>query len=352
MTVYIKGMGNISPQKTWDENTLLVAPLAYTENRLLCVEPDYGTYIDARQIRRMSRAIKMGVASAFMALKQSKVSMPDGIITATGYGCLEDTGIFLTKMIENKEDALNPTPFIQSTHNTIGSQIALLLQCQAYNQTYTQGSFSFESALLDGMLQLSEAKEKNLLVGGIDEITDTSHRIQNRFGVFRKVIMNSLDLFKEKKSGTVNGEGAAFFVLSGERGDNAIASINAVAAFYDPVLENLQNGIMDFLSRSSITPQDIDFVLSGKSGDSRTDRMMDDLVQNLFPSSSVGVFKHLCGEYPVASAFACWAGARMLHEQHVPESIMEIDKSRPLKTILIFNQYFRTHYSLIVLKAC
>ena len=60
------------------------------------------------------------------------------------------------KMVDSNESALNPTPFIQSTHNTIGSQIALLLQCQGYNQTYTQRAFSFENVLLDAILELKE----------------------------------------------------------------------------------------------------------------------------------------------------------------------------------------------------
>src|SRR3954470_24014998 len=120
----------------------------------------------------------MGIASASLALQQAHVDVPDSIITGTGYGCLDDTGIFISKMIENKEEALNPTPFIQSTHNTIGSQVALLLQCQGYNQTYAHGAFSFESALLDAVMQANDFADKNILLGGIDEITDISHSIQ------------------------------------------------------------------------------------------------------------------------------------------------------------------------------
>ena len=143
----------------------------------------------------MSRIIKMGVAAGSMALKQAGLSVPNGIITGTAYGCLDDTGIFLNKMIDNKEYALNPTPFIQSTHNTIGSQIALLLQCQGYNQTYTQGAFSFESALLDALLELTDSPSQSLLVGGVDEITAVSHALQKRFGIFRNG-GNNLNLFE------------------------------------------------------------------------------------------------------------------------------------------------------------
>src|SRR5688572_19125260 len=109
--IYIKGIGNISPQKTWDESALLTQPLVYAGDRLICHEPDYTKYIEPKQLRRMSRIIKMGVAAGSIALKEAGLTAPNGIITGTAYGCLEDTGIFLTKMIENKEHALNPTPF-------------------------------------------------------------------------------------------------------------------------------------------------------------------------------------------------------------------------------------------------
>ena len=58
------------------------------------------------------------------------------------------------------KNILTPTSFIQSTHNTVGGQIALELQCKGYNFTYVHGSNSFESALLDAKLQLelNEAK--------------------------------------------------------------------------------------------------------------------------------------------------------------------------------------------------
>lgn len=351
MTIYIKGMGNISPQRTWGDDDLLSSPLSYTGTKLNCVEPDYASFIDAKQIRRMSRVIRMGIASAAMAMKEAGVPMPDGIITATGYGCLEDTGVFLSKMVGNKEEALNPTPFIQSTHNTIGSQIALLLQCQAYNQTYTHNAFSFENAVLDAMLQLSEEPRRSLLVGGIDEITGQSHEIQSRFGIFRKQSNDSLQLFSER-SGTLNGEGSAFFVLSGIQGESEIASINALTTLYKPLYAELTEGVRSLLSQAGVTLTEVDFILSGKSGDSISDSHINRLCGDLFTTTPVGAFKHLCGEYPVASAFACWLAARMLKIQRVPEIVTSQYEGQQINNILLINQYFGTHYSLILLKAC
>ncbi|MFZ6011539.1 MAG: beta-ketoacyl synthase N-terminal-like domain-containing protein [Bacteroidota bacterium] len=350
MAVYIKGIGNISPQHTAFGATWLNPPNAARENKLSCIEPDYHAWIDPRHTRRMSRIIKMGVAAAYMALKESGVERPDAIITGTGYGCLEDTGTFLNKMIENNERALNPTPFIQSTHNTIGSQIALLLQCQGYNQTYTHGTFSFENVLLDALVQLSEFPERNILAGGIDEITPVSHQIQTRFGKFRASVDNSLNLFADGAQGTLHGEGSAFFVLTGSSSQQNIARVESVRTYYKPSDAGLMNGIESLLSEASIKPGDIDLVLSGTSGDTRIDAQLDRILTSVFALNAIGRFKHLCGEYPVASSFALALGAKILQTQQVPAIVVSID--RPLKHLLIFNQYFGTHYSLILLQAC
>ena len=348
MPVYIKGMGNVSPQMTWGDDPLLANPLNYSGNRLTCIEPDYGQYLDVRQLRRMSRIIKMGVAAGTIALRQAGIRAPDAIITGTGFGCLEDTGIFLSKMVENSENTLNPTPFIQSTHNTIGSQIALLLQCQGYNQTYTQRGFSFEHSLIDAMIELNENPDQNILAGGIDEITSHSHSIQKRFGIFRNSL-SSLDLLRQAGEGTMNGEGAVYLALSG-KSDNDNICVEAVSTFYSS--RNLHLNVKGFIEATTLGCDDIDLVLMGKSGVEKWDKDLDVISSKLFPKTSTGVFKHLCGEYPTASAFATWLAARLLREERIPEIVFEKNAGRPLKNILIFNTYFEKYHSLILLRAC
>jgi hypothetical protein len=277
-----------------------------------------------------------------MALKEAGVIVPDGIITATGFGCLEDTGIFLSKMVENKEDALNPTPFIQSTHNTIGSQIALLLQCQGYNQTYTQRGFSFENALLDAMLQCQDSEESKFLIGAIDEITPMSHEIQRKFSLFRDS-SSSLKLF-DGDHGTLNGEASCFFVTSGKRPSKGVV-INSVATFFKPDYDQLEKAIEKLQEQHG----EIDYVLSGRSGDDRRDQFLNKCVSGKF-STNVGYFKHLCGEFPVATGFATWLAARILQRQSIPPVVgIAIDK--PIKNVLIFNQYLESYYSLILISA-
>jgi 3-oxoacyl-[acyl-carrier-protein] synthase II len=232
--MYIRATGNISPQKTFGHPPFLTEPVAYSGNRLNCIEPDYKDFIDVKLIRRMSRIIRMGVAAAKECLHEAGVAMPDAIVTGTAYGCLDDTGSFITKMVEFNEELLTPTAFIQSTHNTIGAQIGLMLQCNNYNNAFVHRGFSFESALLDGIMLLQEKEVDNVLVGAIDEITNISHTILNRMGLYKQQSPSSLGLYKEKTKGTIAGEGAAFFLLANEPSATDYAKLDGLHTFYKP----------------------------------------------------------------------------------------------------------------------
>ena len=60
---------------------------------------------------------------------------------------------------------------MQSTHNTIGSNIAIKTHCNGYNVTYTQESHSLDWAIRDAEMLLRSGKVKNVLVGCHDEST-------------------------------------------------------------------------------------------------------------------------------------------------------------------------------------
>src|SRR5206468_11480781 len=142
----------------------------------------------------MSHVIKMGVSAAKECLINGKVEMPGAIITGTAFGCMEDTVTFLTRIIEQEEELLPPTAFIQSTHNTVAAQIALMLQCHAYNNTFVHKGVSFEHALFDGIMLLNENEADNVLVGGIEEMVDTSFKVLTRLGLYKRKPISNLDL--------------------------------------------------------------------------------------------------------------------------------------------------------------
>ncbi len=356
MQLYIRATGNISPQPTFGHPGLWEQPLAHTGNRLNCVEPDYKTLIDPKLIRRMSRIIKMGVAAAMECLQEAGVTVPDAIVTGTAYGCLEDTGTFLTKMIDQQESLLAPTAFIQSTHNTVGAQIALQLKCHGYNNVFVHRSFSFESALLDAMLLLQEGEANNVLVGGLDEITNASHTILSRFGIYKKELRSNLDLYDAAGKGTIAGEGAAFFLLTRQASGNDYAKLAALTTFYKPSgMEEISGRIGGFLQDQSITTADIDLLITGRNGDIKSDDSYDKIITTCFTGIPAINYKHLCGEYPTSAAFALWLASQLVMAGQLPadgNTFKEINSARPLKRILIYHQTQYTHHSLLLITAC
>lgn len=328
--IYLTAAAAISPLGT-----------AAADTRLRCAEPDYAALIDPRLIRRMSRVVKMGTAAAIACLREAGLEQPGAIITGTTYGCLEDTEQFLHKLVAQNEEMLAPTAFIQSTHNTIGGQIALMLQCHAYNNTFVHRAFSFEHALLDAMLLLRENETPNALVGGLDEITNSLYHVLSRFDLYKKTADAGYD-----PEGTVAGEGAAFFLLSPEKPAEPAAQLLDVATFYKP--QNMTEQIQQFLRVNGLLSSGIDLLLWGKNGDIRYDGVYDTLAETLFRDTPAVAFKQICGEYPTATAFASWLATQILTGKEVQRGLLPGGVVSP-KNILIYNHFYNIHHSLILL---
>ena len=139
-------------------------------------------YISAGEARRMSLLMKASTLSSMQALREAGIECPDAIITATAYGMLETSEKFLTDMLEQGEETLSPTLFMQSTHNTLSSAIAIRLKCHGYNMTYSQGSDSLRWALRDAKRLIATGKARTVLVGLHDEATPTLQNIFRRMG--------------------------------------------------------------------------------------------------------------------------------------------------------------------------
>ena len=134
--------------------------------------------------RRMSRVVKSGVAAGIESLLEFGARAPiDAIITATGLGCIADSEKFLDGLIAGDETMLNPTPFIQSTFNTVGAQIALLRGLHCYNTTYAHRWTSFENALTDAALRIGAGWSRAVLVGAFDETTPSVEKVLRRLRV-------------------------------------------------------------------------------------------------------------------------------------------------------------------------
>ena len=353
MKCYINGIGVISPQRTHVNSEFLPEIKNYHNNILTSVTPDFKVYLSPVQLRRLSRMLRIGMTAATICLEDAGIKVPNGIVTATGYGFLEETEKFLKELLERNEKQLTPTYFMQGTYNALAGLVALSVKCTGYNNTYVSKGFAFENALQDCMLRLNEDRNLNLLLGSYDESAAVQYTAGMREHQFKTEPTNSLDIFKNKTDGCVQGESSCFFALSGQQAASTWCHVEGVRLIYLPdSADDLKSAINTFLENHSIRLSEIDLVVSGMSGCKSRDQLLENVENTLFVNNPVAYFKHLCGEFCTATSFGMWLAASILKKQTIPQIVRASAHNFPdqVDNILLVNHYFNRNYSLMLLR--
>ncbi len=340
---FITGIGCISPQNT-AENGFLEEPEFYaTENILYVQKPDYKNYIPIALLRRMGAGVKNGLVAACLAMDVAGAAMPDAIITGTGLGCMRDSEKFLRSMLDEGEEFLTPTSFIQSTHNTVAGQIALSLDCKAYNMNYVNAAASFPSALLDSLMLIQDGEAKGVLTGGVDELADFTTKLYELVDH----IGQTDSVYNKSKA----GEGAAFFYLEANLRDQAYCEVMDVAMQNSLEVNEVGDFICNFLEKNDLMREEIDVIISGENGDIKFDNYYSPL-ENEFGDSSILIFKQIFGEFLTSPAIAMWLACKIFKDHKIPEVLMKYGISNPgkIRNILIYNQYRAKDHCLILLR--
>ena len=349
--IYINGTGVISIQKPLS-NEGVFDPLAYHEPYVRCIEPNFKDYFEPIVSRRMSRIIKRAIVSAKHAIKESGIEKPDAIITGTGLGCVEDTEKFLDAMIRNEEKFLQPAYFIQSTHNTISSQIAINLNCNGYNNTYIHRGVSFENALIDAALLFRQKQIHTALVTGNDELTPSYFTLLRRLGYWKESIDNSLQIIGSKTAGSFSGEGSLSFIFSDQKSTSSYAMLRGIDLFYRPSC-SIGDKIKSFLADFNLLVTDIDVFMTGMNGDSANDIVYDDVCKEIFTSNQIGIYKHVCGEFYTSAAYGLLVASCCLQKNEVPSHLMlSGNAKKQIRHILLYNHFRNKDHSLILLSLC
>ena len=172
-----------------DDDIRVAAKVEITSEEALS---EIRNYVKPLEARRMGKIMKSSLLSSLKAMEQAGIEKPDAIITATALGCLENSERLLNQLQEEGEVMLKPTYFMQSTHNTIGSGIAIFTKCHGYNVTYTHGKDSLEWALRDARMLLKSGKAKSVLVGLHDETTPLYRSLMQRVGIDNLLPIHSI----------------------------------------------------------------------------------------------------------------------------------------------------------------
>jgi hypothetical protein len=270
-------------------------------------------------------------------MAESGVALPDAIITGTGLGCIESTEIFLDKLVREGEEFLNPTHFMQSTHNTIGSLIAIDTKCHSYNSTYAHKGISFECALQDAFLQMqcrdAARQVSTALVGAHDEMTLPYFNLLKKAG------------YLGNPNQTFAGETAVAMMLSTEKTEKTWCEIEAVEKVY---CRNVKTQCIASL------PTHMDYIMVGTNGVEENDRVYFENCAKLFPNIPLLQYKNLFGESYTAPAFGVYAAAVCLQRgevvEHLNVSDFEFRVSRkPVSKILFYNHFEGKNHAFVLL---
>lgn len=334
----------ISPQESFGKINLDLLH-EYGDNKLHVIEPKYEG-IPQGALRRMGKAVKVGVGAAISLLK---LNMPvQGIIIGTAHGGLEDCIKFLNQIVEYEEGLLAPGNFVQSTANAIAAQLGMMTANKGYNITHVHRGLAFENALIDAFMLIKEYPSNQYLVGGVDEISSYNFNINRLDGWYKKEAVINKDLYKANSAGSMAGEGAAAFLVNGER-NAATAVVEAVQVFHTKDVENVSVEISTFMKKYLQDGRKIDLLISGENGDCRMNPFYAACEALMDPFCTLSRFKHMCGEYPTATAMALWLACQVLKTQDLPRHmIKKHGKKDTVKSILIYNNFKGLQHSLIL----
>src|SRR6185436_11909846 len=99
----------ISPQHTFPEVNIEDI-VSSADNKLTVIEPKYEN-IPLNTLRRMGKAVRMGVGAAMNLIKEYPYL--NGIIIGTSNGGMEDCIKFLNQVFDYNEGTLTPKNFVQ-----------------------------------------------------------------------------------------------------------------------------------------------------------------------------------------------------------------------------------------------
>lgn len=339
--MYLIDLCAISPQKTTEDTFKNGEIVTYCDIKLLAIEPNYLEFIPANLLRRMGKAVRMGIGTAMPLMK--KYSKLDGLIIGTANGGLEDCIKFLNQLVDYDEGVLTPTNFVQSTPNSLAGQLAIMTQNTGYNSTHVHSSFAFENALIDALLFFeNQTEDSNLLVGAVEEISEYNFNIDLLQNRFKQKAISTNELLESNSPGTICGEGSAMFVMSNNAAishGSVLAEILDVRTLVSSNFEHLIQLTRNILTAQKIEASEIDLVVLGSNGDNRFDDWYDRFANTLFPNTPIETYKNLCGDYKTASAFALF-------------KTITLNNRDEKRTVLFYNQLDGVNHGVILLKTC
>ena len=336
----------ISPQQTFTDIDIdTLHPLI--EGKMQAIETVYAG-IPPGMLRRMGKAVKMGVGTA-MPLLQNNI--PAGIIMGTANSGKEDCVKFMQQIVDYDEGLLTPMNFVQSTPNAIAAQIGLLTKNHGYNITHLHLGLAFEHAMIDAGMMIYENPLNSYLLGAVDDISAINFNFEEKSGCYKKGLITNGNLYATNSAGSIAGEAATMFLVDGNQA-GAIAKVLAVDTLHQEDEYIVAEKLQDFIDKHLPPGEKISLLLTGENGDNRLLKYYTSCEAAMDKDVTITRFKHMSGEYPTATAMGLWLSCEMLQKQHIPVHMIKKDAGKNgFTNVLMYNTYKGMQHSFVLVAA-
>ena len=141
--------------------------------------------------------------------------------------------------------------------------------------------------------------------------------------------------------------------LRQSQGPQPLCRLTGLKMLHRPTMNDLMDAVTTMLQSAQRSLADVDYVLTGISGNHQSDLAYIAEAKTLFGDKPLLKYKHLFGENFTASGFGFYIAAQCLSAGHVPAHLFvnetEVSGKQPA-CILLFNRSDGKDYTLTLLE--
>jgi 3-oxoacyl-[acyl-carrier-protein] synthase II len=266
----------------------------------LCDTSRLEDFVNKRALRRIDHFSQLAVLGSYLALEDAGLLEKEhqnlAVVVATGYGAARTTFSFLDSVFDDGDALASPTRFSNSVHNAAAAHISIILKARGPNLTVSQFEMSVPSAMLAACQWLEDNIVDAVLLGGVDEYCGVAGYCWKRF--FGSHSEFRAQPLKWESQSAIIGEGAAFFLLTGDEGQTPSYGF----------ITDIQLGNIG--ANEPVLAKDA-FLIIGADGQKSSGKYYDDCIAE---DTQAAVYTQLYGSFPAGFAFDLAIAALSIRE--------------------------------------
>ncbi len=298
-------------------------------------------------LRDLDRSTRLVCSAAKLAIDDSRLIINEdtthsiGVSIGTTFGSLHSISQFDRVGLIEGPRFVNPSHFPNTVINSPSSHISIRFGIKGFNTTISTGFCASLDAISYGANFIKMGRAQAVLTGGVEELCEETF-----MGFYLLGCLSGHDgseplccPFDRRRNGLILSEGAGVVVLEEagiaiERGAGILCELKGYGNAFDPEAElnfthngkGLTEAIMIALNEASLSPADIDCIISCANSTKGLDKMETMALKNALGNSAYKIpitsIKSVIGETFSASAVLSFiAGVEAIQDNLIPATI-------------------------------